>query len=384
MNVFLALHNETPGDPGFTGVTPQERAAAAGYEGFVGETANQGKMHPIDDNYEWFHSIFHRRPYIDHRVTEVGYSYFHNPGNRLGSCGIGKWGYETDATQSSYSAFPAPGQTLVPFSWSAFEAPEPFPRRNRSTGPPITISYSNPKYREYMIQLLDPEGKPVPLITSRTRPEPETFIEVLPDKPLLPGTKYTLEFSYTGGNDSWQFTTAPLNPSEIMLRDISQLMLVSTDLLPRIDIAQAMKRNGMKGELGIEKTEGGERLTDEKYRFSFTIPDGWSIHRERDWEEVRLTKEGANIYIYVYLLGAERTPELVYNTLSKDVTYPLARKSSFSAPHLTGYKGEYEWEYQGEHVVYYGVFGNFGVGIYGYGVAPEDLAGIVESLRRLP
>ncbi|RIK40337.1 MAG: S-layer protein [Chloroflexi bacterium] len=137
----MGLHYETPGKPGFTGVSFQDRVEHFGYKGYANE--NAGVSGSIVWSTDWFiATVGHRLTLLDPRYVHVGLAAI-NEGKikfEIIDLGAPTWAYETTP---EWTAWPPDGATGVGLSFSG-EAPDPFPDADYPVGYPITLKYFGP------------------------------------------------------------------------------------------------------------------------------------------------------------------------------------------------------------------------------------------------
>lgn len=137
----MALHYETPGLPGFTGETMQDRVEAQGYDGWANE--NIGLSGSMLVSLQWFMgTINHRLPIIDPRYTDVGMATIDEDGVQFEIIVFGMPGWQ-EFSDPEWVIWPADGMTGAQLSFSG-EAPNPWPGASFPTGLPITVSYNGP------------------------------------------------------------------------------------------------------------------------------------------------------------------------------------------------------------------------------------------------
>ena len=378
---YLGLHEETAGTPGFTGAKIWDRTSAAGYRGsYVTETANFGGVTAAHDMVSWFHSVYHRRPFLDLRATGVGYHRAvsaERPGEIVS---IANWGFGEGMT--GCVLYPAEGETLVPVAWAAQEAPNPYPGRAQGTGVPLSVAIGDPRYAGGRIELLDAQGVPVPLLPITIRQDPQRYLEAAPESPLVRGARYTVRYVYPRGVIEHTFTTAAPDPAEVLLAELREITVGDPETrTPDFDVDAALRAGQAKGALVEMATEAGTRLVDPKYGFSLLVPEGWTRAANRTWQEVALAQGGWTIGIQLYALGPGVRAEDVLATYTKSVTYTAEETSPIETPHVAGLRRVHGWQYAGKVIVYGLVFGEFAMGILGYGVTAELMDALVLSIE---
>lgn len=225
---YLALnflnHNEIPGRPGFTGVTPSDRAAFFGFRGGVGETINNSAQ-PDDCLNFWMDTIYHRSPLVDYSSNLLGFgsatvgrdegcsmSYGQAPGPAL--------------TQRLITTWPADNQEGVPLDYTV-DAPDPNLADPATLGYVISLRISpagdnllGTDTVPFTGTLTDPNGRAIPvfLVTRENAPQPEfmpfSYFVMIPRERLAPNTLYTVQMVGTDArrfrfDRTWRFLSAP-------------------------------------------------------------------------------------------------------------------------------------------------------------------------------
>jgi hypothetical protein len=382
LNDYLDLHNEAKGRKGYTGANPTERTVYTGYGTNSGECATLGRNEVISEHYNFFHSIYHRRPYMDFRAIHFGHYHLKDKKDSKSTTGVTKWGYDFEKKNDNYFIYPTNGSTLVPWAWTEVESPDPFPELVSGTGIPLTVSFTNDKYLDGTITLTDSRGKNVDLLTSRVLPERAHFIEAVPAKELLPNSLYSIHFTYGKQTDSYSFTTAPINPGEVIIDKMVEALKAKIDFRdPKFTVKRAMEVNGTKGKLTELKSYGLRWIVNQKYEFMFILPDGWTVAKP-DWQEVHLQNGYSSIHILIQPLGNSFTDDKIYSLYSKNIDYKIIDKTNYRTNLLSGVKVSYNWEYDNQPIVYYLIFGDYAFIVYGYGVTNEMMDNLVNSVKK--
>lgn len=204
----MGLHQETPGKPGFTGESMQDRADAAGYDGSVNE--NVGLSGSMVWSTEWFiGTINHRLTLLDPRYTHIGMAAV-DEGDivfEVINLGAPEWQYETEP---EWVAWPPDGSTGVGLSFDG-EAPNPFPGASYPTGYPITLSYNGAGDLLLQSAAITADGQTVDSFSSvGTGWLSSKTAQVATSTPLESGQTYNVEISGTVNGEpftrSWSFT----------------------------------------------------------------------------------------------------------------------------------------------------------------------------------
>lgn len=137
----MGLHYEDPGKSGFTGADFQDRADAAGYNGWVNE--NAGLSGSMVWSTKWFMAtVGHRLTLLDPRYSHIGLAAIDQGDIKFEIIDLGtpKW---TEDTSPEWAAWPPNGTTGVDLRFDG-EAPNPFPSANYPIGYPISLKYFGP------------------------------------------------------------------------------------------------------------------------------------------------------------------------------------------------------------------------------------------------
>jgi len=222
-------HFETAGQPGFTGVDPTARVAAAGYTtNAVGEIAAgiggafTSSTEAIDG---LFDAPFHRAIFL-YDTTNVGFG--QGPTNTdptRYSTFVGDFvDYVQQTPDNKLVAYPYDGQTNVKPSWVANESPNPMANapqyEGQVVGYPVTLSASgNGAFSNVNFMITDPSGNAVSCqeTDNTNNSEATRLVMCVPFKPLA--TNATYKVTVTGSltntsipapqafSVSWSFTT---------------------------------------------------------------------------------------------------------------------------------------------------------------------------------
>lgn len=222
-------HYETAGLPGFTGVDPTARVAAAGYTtNSVGEIA-AGIGGAFTSSTEavsaLFDAPFHRAIFL-FDTTNAGFG--QGPANTdpaMYSTLVGDFvDYVQSTPDNKLVAYPYDGQTGVSASWIASESPNPMANapqyENQTVGYPITLSASgNGAFSNVAFAITDASGNAVPCEeTDNTNNTEATRLAMcVPFQPLANNAIYKITVTGSLTNTSiptpqafsvsWSFTT---------------------------------------------------------------------------------------------------------------------------------------------------------------------------------
>jgi hypothetical protein len=231
-------HFEIPGSPGFTGITPSDRARAGGYERRPGQLfesiseAVGGGRSVTEAVTELFDAPYHREAFLAPGAPDLG----------VGVTTLGK-GYkrvvlDVGGRQDGQSVlvYPVDGQRNVPVSWHNAEHPDPLRMhtRERTIGYPITLFHGVGMAGRDEIQLVratlaTEQGRPVACFVNSGDNDVhlQNGVILLPRRPLQPNTTYVALVEATARSGlfrsrrdlsrQWRFTTgsapAPRKPA---------------------------------------------------------------------------------------------------------------------------------------------------------------------------
>jgi hypothetical protein len=205
----MGLHEELPGNPGFTGATMRDRAEYHGYSGSVNE--NAGISGSMFWSTEWFiGTINHRLTLIDPRYTEIGLAAV-DEGDivfEIINLGAPSW---SDTAEPQWSAWPVDGSTGVGLSFWG-EAPDPYPGASYPVGYPITLKYFGPDELTLESWKMSVDGAEIPSFASIGEGWlSRQTVQISSALPLEPGRTYTVNVTGQAGGSpythEWSFTT---------------------------------------------------------------------------------------------------------------------------------------------------------------------------------
>jgi hypothetical protein len=201
-------HDETPGSPGFTGTTVQERLAAQGYTGaMASEVAASSDTGTEDVGFLW-ELPYHRLGLMHPHAVVAGWGHA-EIGGHTATVGVIVFDFAAAAPDRVLS--PAVGQR-VPGSWAGNESPDALPAgAARPVGYPVMVVYSNGRAVELKsAKLIDASGREVAFTVVPQIYEPD-YAGIVPVAPLASGARYRvrLQLSVAGADavDEWEFET---------------------------------------------------------------------------------------------------------------------------------------------------------------------------------
>ena len=201
-------HEETAGNPGFTGVTVRDRLAAQGYpDAMASEVAASSDSGTEDVRFLW-DLPYHRLGLMHPHAVVAGWGHAEIGGH---TATVGVLVFDFAATAPDHVRSPAAGQRVVG-SWAGDEAPDALPAgAARPVGYPVMVVYSNARTVDLRgAKLTDPNGREVAVSVVPQIYERD-YAAIVPTAPLAAGARYRvrLDLSLAGADvaDEWEFET---------------------------------------------------------------------------------------------------------------------------------------------------------------------------------
>lgn len=206
----LATHTQISGNPGFIAVDATARGQAFGYKKPVAECVARADRTPAETVAQFFAAPYHRLPLIRPGEIDFGCGF----AGEFSCMNFGVFGEPGNVIT------PGDGQSNVPISWDGVETPNPLAIHGVSgeVGYPIVLAcfYKKPgKIGFSSAELTGPDGKAVSVLVNHPGNDSniKTAIFVIPSKPLLPSSSYSITIKYTTIDEtpaeaSATFTTA--------------------------------------------------------------------------------------------------------------------------------------------------------------------------------
>jgi uncharacterized protein YkwD len=224
-----AGHYETPGLPGFTGVTPRDRALAAGFSAaFVSEVAT-GASDALSGVRSLYDAPYHRLGMIHPNAYAVGWGAAASATGRV--MVVGNFAYDFGMATVDVVRSPARGQSGVPTSWNGRESPSPVPAGTSAPyGYPIMAVWSGGRTVELRGASITSGGVSLPFYVAPQEFERDYWV-LVPQKPLPVGTiSVRMDVTVAGRwlTEEWSFTTAgasavaPTSPTDLHSRWVTQ------------------------------------------------------------------------------------------------------------------------------------------------------------------
>jgi len=201
-------HEETPGDPGFTGATVRDRLAAQGYaDATASEVAASSDSGTEDVRFLW-DLPYHRLGLMHPHAVVAGWGHAEIGGH---TATVGVLVFDFAATAPDRVRSPAAGQRVAG-SWAGEESPDALPAgASRPVGYPLMVVYSGGRPVDLRsARLTDSAGydvavSVVPQIYERD------YVAIVPVAPLAAGARYHVRFDLTVAGtdtiDEWDFDT---------------------------------------------------------------------------------------------------------------------------------------------------------------------------------
>jgi hypothetical protein len=137
-------HSETPGRPGFTGVTSWDRTKAAGLQDgtWRSQFENVTTGATLDGVQSWVDAPYHRFPLLDanNRAVGCGTATARTFFGRTHTAAVLEMAAAWAPQRKRLIVYPAPGQRAVPISFDRLrEHPAPFPAADETVGYAVSI-----------------------------------------------------------------------------------------------------------------------------------------------------------------------------------------------------------------------------------------------------
>jgi len=201
-------HEETPGQPGFTGVTVRDRLAAQGYaDATASEVAASSDSGTEDVRFLW-DLPYHRLGLMHPHAVVSGWGHA-EVGGKTATVGVIVFDFAAAAPDRVRS--PAAGQRVAA-SWAGNESPDPLPAgATRPVGYPVIVVYASARTVDLRAaKLTDASGREVAIAIIPQIFERD-YAAIVPTAPLASGARYRvrLELSVAGAEvvDEWEFET---------------------------------------------------------------------------------------------------------------------------------------------------------------------------------
>jgi len=201
-------HDETAGEPGFTGVSVRDRLGAQGFaNATASEVAASSDSGTEDVRFLW-DLPYHRLGLMHPHTAVAGWGHA-EIGGHTATVGVLVFDFAAAAPERVRS--PADGQRVAA-SWTGDESPDALPAgASRPVGYPVMVIYSGGRPVDLRLAKLTDAGghevatSVVPQIYERD------YAAVVPTAPLAPGGRYRVRFelSVAGSDvvDEWEFET---------------------------------------------------------------------------------------------------------------------------------------------------------------------------------
>lgn len=203
-------HYESTGLPYYTGYTPHDRVAAAGWStSFVSEVATGGASGVAGVDQLW-DAPYHRLGMMHPNSVSTGWGYS-TVGSRPST--VGDLIYDFSQRPVSFVRSPAAGQSGIPTSWSGQETPDPLPAGvSGPVGYPIMVVYSaGQNVTMRAAEIVAPDGSRLPIYYAPQQFEYDYQV-IIPQHPLTSSTTYHVRFDINVNGqmvtNEWDFTTA--------------------------------------------------------------------------------------------------------------------------------------------------------------------------------
>ena len=204
-------HFEEPGSLGFTGATPRDRIAAAGWGGgVVSEVATPLLKGAFAGVRQIWDAPYHRLALLHPNAIAAGWGHSGLGGRERT---VGDLAFDMARSAAEFVRSPANGQTGIPTSWDNMEIPSPIPAgAGEPVGYPIMVVYAGGRRVDLRgVELVAPDGGHLPLYVGPQYYQRDYQV-VVPRQPLPDGTTLHVRFDLTVDGafltNEWDFTTA--------------------------------------------------------------------------------------------------------------------------------------------------------------------------------
>jgi len=201
-------HDETAGQPGFTGASVRDRLAAQGYaDATASEVAASSDTGTEDVRFLW-DLPYHRLGLMHPHAVVAGWGHAEIDGH---TATVGVIVFDFSAAAPERVRSPETGQRVAG-SWAGDESPDALPAGTaRPVGYPVMVVYSGAKPVDLKnAKLSDSSGHDVAVSVIPQIYERD-YVGVVPIAPLAAGARYRVRFELSvGGNDvvdEWEFET---------------------------------------------------------------------------------------------------------------------------------------------------------------------------------
>jgi uncharacterized protein YkwD len=198
-------HDETAGEPGFTGASVRDRLAAQGYaDATASEVAASSDSGTEDVRFLW-DLPYHRLGLMHPHTAVAGWGHAEIAGH---TATVGVLVFDFAAAAPDHVRSPAAGQR-VKVSWAGDETPDALPAgASRPVGYPVMVVYSGARSVDLKgAKITDAGGREVAISVVPQIYERD-YAAVVPTAPLAPG-RYRVRFELSvAGNDvvdEWEF-----------------------------------------------------------------------------------------------------------------------------------------------------------------------------------
>jgi hypothetical protein len=201
-------HDETPGDPGFTGATVRDRLAAQGYtDATASEVAASSDSGTEDVRFLW-DLPYHRLGLMHPHTVVAGWGHAEIGGH---TATVGVVVFDFAGTAPDRVRSPASGQRVAG-SWAGQESPDALPAgASRPVGYPLMVVYSGARPVDLRVARLTDSGGHDVGVSVAPQIYERDYVAIVPVAPLAAGARYHVRLDLTvSGTDTveeWDFET---------------------------------------------------------------------------------------------------------------------------------------------------------------------------------
>ena len=201
-------HDETAGEPGFTGATVRDRLAAQGYANATASEVAASSDSGTEDVRLLWDLPYHRLGLMHPHVAVAGWGHA-EIGGHTATVGVLVFDFASAAPERVRS--PAAGQRVTG-SWAGDETPDALPvGAGRPVGYPVMVVYSNAATVDLRAARLTDAGGGELSVSVIPQIYERDYAGVIPTAPLASGGRYRVRFELTVSGrdvvDEWEFET---------------------------------------------------------------------------------------------------------------------------------------------------------------------------------
>src|SRR5436309_1096334 len=190
----LGGHEETPGQPGFTGTSVHDRLAAQGYPDAIASEVATSFSSGTDGVRSLWVLPYHRLGLMHPHAVVAGWGHAEIGGH---TATVGVIVFDFAATAPDRVSSPAAGQRVAG-SWAGQESPDALPAgATRPVGYPLMVVYSGARAVDLRVAELTDLGGHDVAVSIVPQIYERDYVAIVPVAPLSAGTKYRVRLALT-------------------------------------------------------------------------------------------------------------------------------------------------------------------------------------------